>query len=106
MNKKYAFRPLPWLTCAVLAAAAFVLKFMLPGYSFSSLVCCCLIGIIAFYEITRMLRKKYPRGIGIVRRVFTVLLCIGLLVVGITEGIIIHASFGRTQSSARNLRHL
>ncbi len=94
MNQKYAFRPLPWITCAVLAAAAFVLRFMLPGYSFSALVCCCLIGIIAFYEITRMLRMKYPKIVGIVRRVFTVLLCAGLLVVGITEGIIIQASFG------------
>ena len=41
-------RLLPWLCCAVLAAAAFVLKFLLPGYSFSALVCCCLIGLILF----------------------------------------------------------
>jgi len=94
MHKNNTLRPLPWLVCVGLAAAAFVLRFLLPGYSFSALVCCCLIGIIAFYEITRMLREQYPKGIGIVRRVFTVLLCVGLLVVGVTEGVIIHASFG------------
>lgn len=94
MNKKNGFRLFPWLICAILALAAFILRFMLLGYSFSALVCCCLIGIIAFYEITRMLRGKYPRAMGLVRRVFTVCLVIGLLVVGITECIIIKASFG------------
>lgn len=62
MKENTLFRPLPWLICAVLAVAAFVLRFVLWGYSFSALVCCCLIGIIAFYEITRMLRGKYQIG--------------------------------------------
>ncbi len=84
----------PWLVCGVLAALAFFLKFMVPGYSFSALVCCALIAIVAFYEITRLLRRKYPKGIAILRRIFTVCLVIGLLVVGITEAIIIEASFG------------
>lgn len=94
MKQKKNFRPVPWLLCAALAAAAFVLRFMLLGYSFSALVCCCLIGIIAFYEITRMLREKYPRAVNVLRKVFTVCLVIGLLVVGVTECLIIEASFG------------
>lgn len=94
MKKNTPFRPLPWLICAVLAVAAFILRFVLWGYSFSALVCCCLIGIIAFYEITRMLRGKYPKPVRLLRRIFTVCLVIGLLVVGATEAVIIHASFG------------
>lgn len=94
MKQKTSFRPLPWLICAGLAIAAFVLRFLLPGYGFSALVCCCLLGIIAFYDITRMLRDKFPKTIRVLRRVFTVCLAIGLLVVGITEAIIIRASFG------------
>ena len=60
MKNKYGIRPLPWILCAVLAVAAYVLRFMLLGYSFSALVCCCLIAIIAFYEIMHMLRWRFP----------------------------------------------
>ena len=94
MNKKKNIRPIPWLLCGVLAAMAFVLRFMLLGYSFSALVCCGLIGIIAFYEITRMLREKYPRPVKLIRKIVTVCLVVGLLVVGVTECFIIEASFG------------
>ena len=93
-SPKTRFRPLPWLVCALLAAAAWVLKFLLLGYSFSALVCCCLIALIAFYEITRLLLPRFPKGMQVLRRVFTVLLILGLLVVGTTEAVIIHASFG------------
>ena len=94
VNFKTGFRLTPWLVCGVLGALAFFLKFMVPGYSFSALVCCAVIGIIGFYEVTRMLLKKYPKGMRILRRVFTLCLVIGLLIVGITEGFIIEASFG------------
>ena len=94
MKENTLFRPLPWLICAGLAVAAIILRFVLWGYSFSALVCCCLIGIIAFYEITRMLLGKYPKPVKLLRRIFTVCLVIGLLVVGSTEAVIIHASFG------------
>ena len=85
---------IPWIACGVLAVLAFFLKFVLPGYSFSALVCCCLIAIIAFYTVMPMLAPKFPLPVKIATRIFTVILCIGLLVVGITEAIIIRASFG------------
>ena len=87
-------RPLPWAICAFLAAFAYVLKFKLPGYGFSALVCCAVIAIIAFYEITRLLKCRYPRGMKRLRKAFTALLGLGLVVVGITECFIIQASFG------------
>ena len=95
--KKYNIRPLPWLVCAVLAIAAYILRFQLLGYSFSALVCMCLLAIIAFYEITHMLRWRYPKGTKLLRRIFTVCLIIGLLIVGVTECFIIEASFGDPQ---------
>ncbi len=94
MKERALFHLLPWAVCAVLGLLALFLKFVVPGYSFSALVCGCLIGIIAFYEITRMLLPQFPQGMLVLRRVFTVCLCLGLLVVGITEAIIIKASFG------------
>ena len=38
-------RPLPWLICAALAVGAYILRFHLYGYSFSALVCCCLMAL-------------------------------------------------------------
>ena len=91
---KTGFHIAPWLGCIALAALAFFLKFMVPGYSFSALVCCGIIAVIAFFEITRLLMSKYPHKMRKLRRFFRVCLVIGLLLFGITEGFIIEASFG------------
>ena len=85
---------LPWLSCGILAAMAFFLKCCVPGYSFSALVCICLIGLILFYTLMPLVGLKFPVFAKFATRIFTVCLVIGLLVVGITEAIIIHASFG------------
>lgn len=83
-----------WLFCGLLAGIAFVLKFCIPGYSFSALVCLCLIAIILFYTLMPMVGLKFPGFAKITTRIVTCVLIIGLLVVGITEAIIIKASFG------------
>lgn len=80
--------------CAVLGGLAFFLKFCIPGYSFSALVCLCLIALILFYSFMPLVGLKYPAFAKITTKIFTVILIIGLLVVGITEAIIIKYSFG------------
>ena len=84
----------PWLVCAVLGGLAFFLKFCIPGYSFSALVCVCLIGIILFYTLMPMVSAHFPGFAKVAVRLFTLVLALGLLVVGITEAIIIGYSFG------------
>lgn len=96
MKFLHSLRPLPWLICLALAVFAYILRFHLLGYSFSALVCLCLLGIIAFYEVTHMLLPLFPVVV-LLRRIFTICLCIGLAVVGVTEGLIIRASFGSPQ---------
>lgn len=91
------FRPVPWLACGLLAVLAFFLKFCVPGYSFSALVCCGILALIVFYEVTRMLLPRYPRFLKPLRKIFTLCLVIGLLVFSITEGCIIGASFGNPE---------
>ena len=88
------FAILGWLAIFPLAFLAYVFKFVLPGYSFTALVCCALIGILLFYNVTHLLENRFPKPLKIARMVFTICLCFGLLVVGITECIIIKASFG------------
>jgi len=85
---------LRWLAMIPLAVLWFLFKFMLAGYSFSALVCLCLMGIMLFYNGCYLARKRYPKTTRVVKRVFTILLCLGLLVVGVTECLIIHASLG------------
>ena len=92
MNKLLAI--LPWLSCGILAVLAVFLKYCVPGYSFSALVCICLIGLILFYTVIPLVGLKFPVFAKGVTRIFTALLVAGLLVVGTTEALIIHASFG------------
>ncbi len=95
-NKRRFLDILAWILCPPLAALAAFLKFVAPGYDFSALVCCVLIFIIAFYAITPHLNWKW---IPAIRKIFTVCLIIGLIVVGITEAIIIRASFGSPEEN-------
>ena len=87
-------RILALVFCALLSGLAFFLKFCIPGYSFSALVCICLIAIILFYTFMPLIGLKFPELAKWTTRIFTAILAAGLLVVGITEGIIIHKSFG------------
>jgi len=87
-------RILALLFCGLLSGLAFFLKFCIPGYSFSALVCICLIALILFYTFMPLIGLKFPVFAKITTRIFTALLLCGLLVVGTTEAIIIKESFG------------
>lgn len=89
------------MTFLLLLAAFFM--FCLQGYSFSALVCLCLTFIIGFYTFVPKLREKFPKFTRTVTRIFTIILCIGLLIVGITEALIIKASFGGPQETTEYL---
>ena len=85
---------LGWIGIVLFSLAALFFQFCMIGYSFSALVCLSIVGIILVYKGLRLLGSKYPQDARTLKRIFTILLCIGLLVVGITEAIIIDASFG------------
>ena len=87
-------RKLRWLVLIPIALLMAFFKYCMVGYSFTVLVLGCLGGIFLFYNLCDLLQNSNPGLIRGVRRVFTFCLCIGLLVVGITECLIIKASFG------------
>ena len=96
-KKPLKFRDiLPWILCPPLALLAYFLKFIAPGYGFSALVCCILIFIIAFYAVTGHI--MHPAAAAL-RKGFTLVLVLGLIVIGITEAVIIKASFGSPRES-------
>ena len=86
-----------WSAVALLLVAGFVLHRLVLALSFSGLVCYCLAGLIAGLKILRILVNKYGKPMERLRRVVLVILCIGFLILGVTEGMIIHASFGDPQ---------
>ena len=90
-------RILALIVCAVLSGLAFFLKFCIPGYSFSALVCIVLIAIILFYTFMPLIGLKFPSFARFTTRLVTIVLVFGLLVVGATEAVIIHKSFGDPQ---------
>lgn len=90
---KKLFSPF-YISLAVLAILAGLFLFGLQGYSTSGLLCLGIMGILCFYRVAFHLKKKHPKFGKAVIRVFTILLCIGLLAFAITEGFIIHASLG------------
>jgi uncharacterized SAM-binding protein YcdF (DUF218 family) len=51
-------------------------------------------GILLFYNLAALFQRSYPYPVKVVKRIFTVILCIGILVVGVTEALVIKASFG------------
>jgi uncharacterized SAM-binding protein YcdF (DUF218 family) len=96
VTRKHLFSAnlLRWLLMIPLAGIWYIFTFLMAGYSFTALVCLCMMGILLFYNLCDWSKKRFPKTAKVVKRVFTFLLCIGLLVVGVTEALIIHASFG------------
>lgn len=91
------FRLWPWVLCALLGGLVYFLLFCVPGYRFSALVCCGVIGLILFYEITRLLR--YRVNVRPIRTFVTLCLIVGLLLFGATEAMIIRSSLGSPQEN-------
>lgn len=85
---------LPWCAVGLLLLMAVFLRFCLVGYSFSALVCICLAGVITFYMVIPFAEKRWRIAAKVLKNIFTIILCIGLLVVGATEALVIRASFG------------
>lgn len=87
--------PIAGLTaCLPFAAVAYVCKFVLPGYSFTALVCLCIIGIILFYTIMPFVGRLFPQFAKITTIVFTLALLCGLALFSFTEYHIIQAAAG------------
>ena len=84
----------PLLLCVPVGVLGFLCKYVLVGYDFSALVCLAVVGLILFYTLMPFVSLRFPVFGKIVTRVVSVLVGLGILVCAVTEGLIIHASFG------------
>ena len=96
-EKKRPLRPL-WLLVP-LGVIYYFCKFVLPGYSFTALVCLCLAAVILFYTAMPFLGQKKPKLAKILTACVSAVLALGLCVCAVTEGIIIKASFGSPEET-------
>ena len=72
-------------------------KFVLPGYSFTALVCLCLAAVILFYTAMPFLGQRFPGLAKVLTVGVTAVLVLGLCVCAVTEALIVRASFGDPQ---------
>ena len=77
--------------CLMLAA---FFHFCMLGYSFTVTVLLGISAVLLFYALIPIFAKNHPLTARRFKRVFSTILCIGLIVVGITEYFIIRASLG------------
>lgn len=101
MARLHPGRVVPWCVIALLLILAFFFKFMVPGYSFSSLVCLGLSGIVLFYAVMPLLGRVHSglaRGLTIA---VSAVLALGVLAAGITEAVILKESRGDPEDQAK-----
>lgn len=88
------------LACIPFGVVGFFAKFVVPGYSFTAVVCLGIIGMILFYTFMPLVGLRYPGFAFVLTRIVTCLLIVGLLAAGTTEAFIIKASFGDPKDHA------
>lgn len=84
---------LKWLIPAIFAILS-IFFFAAPGYSFSALVCLGLAGVISGYYLLALLAQHHLVAAKVLQAVLTGLLCLGILIVAVTEVLILRAARG------------
>jgi len=88
-----------WVGIVICLLLAVFFKFFMLGYSFTVAVLLGVAAILLFYTLIPRFAKTYPLTARRLKRVFTTILCIGLIVVGVTEFFILRASLGQPKET-------
>lgn len=83
-----------WSVCAFLLLAGLFFQFAVVGYSFSALVCFCLMALLLCYKGLSILIQKDKTWAKTVRTVLNIFVCLGLTIVIITGCFIAVACLG------------
>ena len=90
-----------WIGSVFFSLLALFFHFCMIGYSFTVTVCLGIVAVLLFYALIPHAAKKYPSGARRLKRVVTTLLCIGILIAGVTEFFILKASLGEPKESCQ-----
>lgn len=92
---KFVRRVRKWLPAGLFALLGiFFLAVMPGGYHFSALIFFAISGVLAVYNLLFIWKKRKPKAAKICTAIFSGILVLGLTAAAVTEGIIIHASYG------------
>lgn len=93
--KKFMRSVLKWLPAGLFALLGIFFRVAMPGgYHFSALIFFGICGVLAAYNLLFIWKKHKPKAAKICTAIFSSLLALGMIVAAVTEGIIIHASYG------------
>lgn len=101
MAKIHPVRIIPWCVIALLLVLAFYFKFMVPGYSFSALVCLGLVVVVLFYAVMPILGRSHLTLARWLTIAVTAVLALGVLAAGVTEAVILRESRGDPEDTAK-----
>lgn len=85
---------LKWLVPAFFVLLGIFFYNTVHGHSFLGLCCIALSGVISCYFILDLLKKRFPKTAKVLTICLTAVLCVGILIFAVTEGIILHTSKG------------
>ena len=88
-----------WVGIVICLVLAVFFKFFMLGYSFTVAVLLGVSAILLFYALIPLFAKTYPLTARRLRRMVSTILCIGMIVVGITEFFILRSSLGQPKET-------
>lgn len=94
MNLKLRKIPMSWLLAVCFMVLGVLIKAVLVGYDTTALICCGIGALIVCYRLIKVLAKKHRKTAVILRRILTVCVCLVVISVAITGGIIVSGSRG------------
>ena len=96
MKEKIVSR-LKWLIPAVFVLLGWLLNTAVRAHGFLGLICYGIAGVVTAYFLLELLQKKNEKAAKVGTILLTCALCVGVLVFGITEAFVIHASRGNEE---------
>lgn len=97
--KKTALHLVKWLVPALFLILGAILSTAVHGHGFLGLICFGIAGVIVCYDLISLLQSRHFTAAKVLRTVLTALLCLGLVIFGLTEALILRASLGSPEET-------
>ncbi len=91
---------LRWLVPAILVLFGLFLENTIHGHGFLGWICYALAGVISVYFLIFSLEKRW-KALRVLKWTLTVILCLGVAIFVVTEGLILRASIGNPEVACR-----
>ncbi len=87
-----------WICCGGLVLMGLFFLYAVVGYSFSALICFCLLALLLCYKGLSLLAKRHEKTAKVLRTILNICVSIGLCIVLVTGFFVVKASFGQADT--------